>query len=148
VPKLRLDAKGVSPDFCQSDRTFCCCWWWWGFFLSFPLLYLVFLTLLLLFSHLYSYPLHFLSFSYATIHCFCPNYSFCPFSSTLFPQLHSPSLSSPITSLALSPPHLPPADQPTVPNIQNPISLQSLTQAPFTMTAELYSNIYKSPKTL
>jgi hypothetical protein len=62
------------------------------FFLRFPLFYLVFLIFLLLLSYLYSYCLHFPSFSCATSHCSPPNYFLCPFSSTIYPWLHLPAL--------------------------------------------------------
>jgi hypothetical protein len=75
-------------------------------------LFFVLLTLTSLFSYPYSYPLHFLSFSCATIHCSPSQLLFLPL------LIHSLPLSSPpshrlpqlVNTLPLPPTHSPPAD--------------------------------------
>jgi hypothetical protein len=77
-----------------------------------------------------------------------PNYSFFPFSSTLYFYLTSPPiLPQPVTRLPLPPTQSQPADQPTIPTLHNSSPPQSLTQAPYTTTTEIHSNTNKGYKT-
>jgi hypothetical protein len=96
-------------------------------------------------SHPYSHLLHSpVLKSITPLH----NNSFCPFSPTLFPQ-PSPSLpilSQPVTRLPLPPTHSSLAYQTTIPTLQNPKPLKSLTQAPSTTTTEIYPNTHKGHK--
>jgi hypothetical protein len=76
------------------------------------------------------------------------NKSFCPFSTTLFPQ-PSPSppiLPQPVTRLHLPPSHSSPTEQPTIPTLHKPKPLQSQTQTPCSTTTEIYANTHKDQK--
>jgi hypothetical protein len=59
-----------------------------------------------------------------------------------FPS-HSPQ---PVPRLLLPPTHSSPADQPTIPTLHNPNTLQSLTQIPSTTTTQIYPNTHKDHK--
>jgi hypothetical protein len=76
------------------------------------------------------------------------NNSFCLFSPTLYPQ-PSPSLAillQPVTRLPFPPSHSSLTEQPTIPTLHNPKSLQSLTQTPSSTTTEIYPNTHKNHK--
>jgi hypothetical protein len=77
-----------------------------------------------------------------------PNYSFCPFLSTslLLSLPTTPSLAQPATTLPLPPTHSPPVDYPTISTLHNPNTLQYVTQAPYTITTEIYQKTHKGHK--
>jgi hypothetical protein len=76
------------------------------------------------------------------------NYFFWNFSSMPLPSPPLSILPQPVTTLPVPPTYSPPADQPIVPTLHTtPNLLQSLTQAPYTTTTEIYPKPHKGHKT-
>jgi hypothetical protein len=100
------------------------------------------------FSHSYSHALHSPSFSCAKIYCSPPQQVVLLLLTQSLSQT-SPSpliLPQPVNRLPLPPTHSSTADQPTIPTLHNPKPLQSLTQAPSTITTEIHPNTHKDHK--
>jgi hypothetical protein len=68
-----------------------------------------------------------------------------PLSPPASPSL--PILPRPVTRLPLPLTHSSPADQPPIPTLHSPKPLQSLTQAPSTITTETHPNTHRTTKT-
>jgi hypothetical protein len=136
-----LDARGITPEL-KLRLKFYCSWTWFFFFFNcdfFPVFFLFVCYIIVGFFLNYFKAIFLFFFLYYQLHhhylliptlthftlppspvlqsiAFLPNYSFCPFSSTLSPCLQ-PSAHPPPTChhTTLPPTHSPPADQPTVP---------------------------------
>jgi hypothetical protein len=167
-----LDARGVTPEL-KLRLKFYCSWTWWVLFVLFLFVFNYFFMFLFvcfsimgfLFLFVFSFFLSILSTLPSSFHPYShpfnlslspvlksiallPNYSFCPFRSTLSPCPHLSSHSPPMCHQNTLPPtYSPPADKTTIPTLHKPNPLQSLIQAPYTTTTEIHSNTHKGHKT-